>query len=87
MTPIQLARLDSRHGWLSLVTPCLQTAGRYEFFACGTRKRFCCYKCARLKAGLFPGVVLPSHESWTPYMLLESAHYMRGTGAPTELSR
>jgi len=87
MTSIQIARVDRRHGWLSLLTPCVQTEGRFEFFACGERKSFCCYKCARLKAGLAPGVVLPSHEGWTPYMLLESAHYLRSHGAPKEPGR
>lgn len=87
-TPVQLARWTEGDTFVSLVTPCAQTGGKFELFACGRVRRLCCCACAQRKlAALDERMVLPPPGQWLVYLLMESAGWLCNPGAPVELGK
>ena len=83
-TPIQLIRRSADNlQFISIITPCRSTGGRFELIMPGLSDRKCCYKCVStaLEKAKLPAP--PHFSEWIIYMLLESASYLRGP-APEE---
>lgn len=86
-TPVQLARWTEDDTFVSLVTPCAQTGGKFELYAGGQVRRLCCCACAQRKlAALDERLVLPPPGQWLVYLLMESAGWLCNPGAPAELA-
>jgi len=83
-TPVQLLRRVRSGAVLSLLTPCVQTEGKFELAAGGKVQRFCCYRCACHCARQEFDVELPPSSAWTVYMLLDAVGYIENPGAPVE---
>ncbi|MCK6471874.1 MAG: hypothetical protein L6R28_09015 [Planctomycetes bacterium] len=87
-TPVQLARWTEDDTFVSLVTPCAQTGGKFELYAGGRVRRLCCCACAQRKlAALDERLALPPPGQWLVYLLMESAGWLCNPGAPVELGK
>ena len=84
-TPIQLARLDRNWGFISLISPCVYTEGKFEVYCVGKRTRFCCARCVTKWFRTQLDLELPPIEDWIIYMLMESEAYFQNPKAPKEL--
>ena len=84
-TPIQLARLDRNWGFISLISPCTYTQGRFETYCLGKITRFCCARCATKWFRTQLELDLPPLQDWIVYMLMESNAYFTNPNAPQEL--
>ena len=87
-TPIQLLYRDPRAGFVSIVTPCTATNGKFEFLIRRREPvRVCCYLCIvkQLRtSGAFLSVNFPNYKDWIVYMLMETISFLHGP-APREL--
>jgi hypothetical protein len=84
-TPLQLIGDVLDLGRVSIVTPCRDTLGKFEYVVNSSAPlRRCCYTCVARSLAHTPAR-LPDVKEWIVYMLMESATYMHGT-APAERS-
>lgn len=69
-TPVQLARWTEDDVFVSLISPCVQTEGRFELYVGGLVQRACCCSCAyRRLVALDDGLFLPPPSQWLVYVL------------------
>ena len=83
-TPIQLAKLDRNWGFVSLISPCKYTCGRFEVFHLGRLHRFCCARCVTNWMKTQLELDLPPMPEWIIYMLMESEGFFTNPKAPRE---
>lgn len=84
MAPVQIVKHCRMRGVISVVTPCVQTEGRFELFVNGDIHRFCCYRCAYKRVWDGMDVLLPQPETFMIYMMLDSIGYLESPSAPRE---
>ncbi|MCW8128786.1 MAG: hypothetical protein KIS92_00245 [Planctomycetota bacterium] len=87
MAPVQIIKHCRERGVISLITPCIQTDGRFELFVNGDVHRFCCYRCAYKRVWDGMDVLLPQPEHFMIYMMLDSIGYIESPDAPREPAR